>query len=46
MSSCYAILAEQILINLQYMERKSQSSLNYTGFALLALLLKLPFKLQ
>ena len=34
MSSCYAILiAEQILINLQYMERKSQSSLNFTGFA-------------
>ena len=33
MSSFYAILAEQILINLEYIKRKSQSLLTFAGFA-------------
>ena len=33
MSSFHVILAEQILNNLQYMERESQSLLTFAGFA-------------
>ena len=44
MSSFYVILAEQILIDLQYMVRESQRS--SPASRVFALLLQLPFKLQ